>query len=89
MLSYLDLSVITEAGSEVTLRKLCDGISFCVFLRHWGCAECSLLLHRIEPRLKELLNLDINIIFVGLGSPEGIAGFREKTVYSSRYHYCY
>ena len=78
MASYLDSIVITETESEVTLRELCESISFCVFLRHWGCAECSLLLHRLEPRLKELLNLDIRIIFIGLGSPEGIASFRKK-----------
>ena len=78
MSSYLDLTVITEAGSEVTLGELCKDISFCVFLRHWGCAECSLLLHRLEPRLKELINLNIRVIFVGLGSSEGIANFRAK-----------
>ena len=84
MPSYSDLSVITETGSEVTLKELCVGISFCVFLRHWGCAECSLLLHRIEPRLKELLNLDISIIFIGLGSPEGIASFRKKNRFTRK-----
>ena len=56
------------------LRKL----TLCIFLRHWGCAECNLLLHTLTPRLSELVDLQVNILFVGLGSAEGISEFRSK-----------
>ncbi len=78
MESYLDLTIIDEEGAETTLGSLCVGVSLCVFLRHWGCAECSLLLHRLEPRLSELIALGARIVFIGLGSAQGIASFRAK-----------
>ena len=78
MPEYLKRSVITEEQITVTLESLCKGITLCVFLRHWGCAECSLLLHRLSPRFRELLTLDVRVILIGLGSPEGIETFRTK-----------
>ena len=76
--TYLDSTVITEAGEEVQLRQLCHGPTLCVFLRHWGCSECSMVLHHLEPRFSELVKLNVTIILIGLGSPEGIAAFKSK-----------
>lgn len=84
MQTYLNHTVMTEAGDEVQLSSLCQGITLCVFLRHWGCAECSLLLHRLDPRLKELVKLRVRIILIGLGSREGIATFRSKHRFTRR-----
>lgn len=78
MAGYLESPVITEEGQTVTLGELCRGVTLCVFLRHWGCAECSLLLHRLSPRFRELVILRVRVILIGLGSVEGIEQFRAK-----------
>lgn len=83
MTSYLDLPVVTESGATEQLRDLCEGPTLCVFLRHWGCAECSVLLHRLSPRFRELITLDIRVILIGLGSAEGISTFRAKHRFES------
>ena len=76
--NYLSLPVTTEDHQTTTLGELCQDVTLCVFLRHWGCAECSFLLHRLGPRFQELINLEVRIILIGLGSVEGIATFRDK-----------
>ena len=81
--AYLKSSVIKEDGQTVTLSELCEGVTLCVFLRHWGCAECSLLLHKLSPRFRELVTLRARVILIGLGSVEGIAQFRAKHRFES------
>ena len=76
--SILQSTVITESGDGVAFSSLLEDLTLCIFLRHWGCTECNLLLHTLTPRLSELVELHINILFVGLGSAEGISEFRSK-----------
>ena len=76
--SILQSTVITESGESVVFSSLLENLTLCIFLRHWGCAECNLLLHTLTPRLSELVELHVNILFVGLGSAEGISEFRSK-----------
>ena len=78
MNNYLTLPITMENNQSTILGDLCQGVTLCIFLRHWGCAECSFLLHRLGPRLQELINLEVRIILIGLGSVEGIATFRDK-----------
>ena len=76
--SILQSTVITESGENVIFSSLFNNITLCIFLRHWGCSECNLLLHTLTPRLSELIDLQVRILFVGLGSAEGISEFRSK-----------
>ena len=76
--SILQSTVITESGEGVAFSSLLEDLTLCIFLRHWGCAECNLLLHTLTPRLSELVELHVKILFVGLGSAEGISEFRSK-----------
>lgn len=76
--SIFQSNVITESGESIAFSSLLKDITLCIFLRHWGCAECNLLLHTLTPRLSELIELRVNIILVGLGSAEGISEFRSK-----------
>ena len=71
-------TVLTDSGQSIVLSSLFSKVTLCIFVRHWGCAECSLLLHTLTPRLPELIDLNVRIILVGLGSAKGIAEFRSK-----------
>ena len=76
--AILNSRVINELGEDIIISSLFTQVTLCIFLRHWGCAECCFLLHSLTPRLPELIELDVRIILVGLGSIEGIAEFRSK-----------
>ena len=76
--SISEFSVLSESGTSILLSSLFHSTTLCIFVRHWGCAECNLLLHTLIPRLQELVDLNIGVILVGLGSAEGISEFRSK-----------
>ncbi len=74
--ALLDAVVTDEGGGRRPLREFVGGrASVVVFLRHFGCVGCSKHVAAISPRLHELELLGVNVVFVGNGRPENIAGF--------------
>ncbi len=74
--ALLDAVVTDAEGRRRPLRDLVGGrASVVVFLRHFGCVGCSKHVAAIAPRLHELELLGVNVVMVGNGRPENIAGF--------------
>jgi len=70
-----DAVVIDSHGASVRLGSLLEGPALLIFLRHWGCVECSLLMAALGPRLGELSTLGVAVVMVGVGSVEGLGDF--------------
>jgi peroxiredoxin len=49
-----------------------------IFVRHFACAGCAEHVAALRPRLAELARLDVNVIVVGSGTPDQLAGFIER-----------
>ena len=76
---FLAAKVLNEAGAELALGQTWQGSPVVlVFLRHFACIGCSEHVGVLAPRLLELRDLGIKTVFVGNGTPNFIAGFRER-----------
>jgi hypothetical protein len=49
-----------------------------IFVRHFACAGCAEHVAALRPRLGELAVLDVDVIVVGSGTPDQLAGFVER-----------
>jgi len=70
-----ETTVTDRHGNALSLGDLLDGPVLVIFLRHWGCVECSLLLTALGPRLGEIASLGVKVVMVGVGSVAGIGNF--------------
>ena len=59
-----DATVLDSAGRALRLGALLEGPTLVIFLRHWGCVECSLLLTALGPRLEEIASLGVRVVMV-------------------------
>ena len=73
-----DATVLDSDGRALRLGALLEGPTLVIFLRHWGCVECSLLLTALGPRLEEIASLGVRVVMVGLGSVAGITKFTAR-----------
>jgi hypothetical protein len=49
-----------------------------IFVRHFACAGCAEHVAALRPRLPELAALDVNVVIIGSGTPDQLAGFIER-----------
>ncbi len=74
-MSLRDANVLNAAGETVRLGTVLDGPTLLIFVRHWGCMECSLLLSDVVPVLPTVAKLGVRIVIIGNGSPGAIKAF--------------
>ena len=73
-------AVVRDAGgNDCALGTLWSGRpAVLVFLRHFGCVACTEHVTLLAPRLHEFTRLGVDVVYVGNGEPNFIAGFVER-----------
>lgn len=71
---------VLDAGGEVSRLGDCwaEGPAALVFLRHFACIACSEHVTVLAPRLHELTQLGLRVVYVGNGEPRYIEAFVER-----------
>jgi hypothetical protein len=74
-----DAIVRDAAGGEHRLGDMwATRDALVIFVRHFACAGCAEHVAALRPRLAELAQLDVNVVVVGSGTPDHLAGFIER-----------
>ena len=77
--ALLDARVLDAAGATHRLGDhVGRGPVLLALLRQYGCVGCNLFVTDLAPRLYELHRLGLRSVFVGLGTPDHLAGFIER-----------
>lgn len=83
--SLASCKVLDRQGRETILASLwASGPTLLVFLRHFGCACCSEQITELAPRLEELHQLGIRIVFIGSSAPPLIDRVVERFALSDK-----
>ncbi len=79
------VSVTTMAGDGVALSTLFSGKPcLLIFLRHFGCVACAEQVTQLSPRLRELDQLGVGVIFIGNGEKRYMEAFVQRHALSDK-----
>jgi peroxiredoxin len=71
--------IVARDGTKCRLGSLWqDGPVVLVFLRHFACIACTEHVAVLSPRLSELEDAGVKVVFIGNGAPNFIEGFIER-----------
>lgn len=77
--ALLDAEVQTADGEHVQLRTLFEpDPALVLFLRHYACVGCSRQVEELAPRVVELADLGVRVIFIGSGDAAQMGAFVER-----------
>ena len=72
-------TVLDAQGNPVLLKKIHQQRNtLFLFIRHFGCFACAMQMQAVQPRLKELKQLGIQVIIIGNGAPKYIDAFKQR-----------
>ncbi len=74
-----DALVLDAKGQESRLgARWAEGPAAVIFLRHFACISCTEHVTVLAPRLHELTQLGLRVVYVGNGEPRYIEAFVER-----------
>jgi peroxiredoxin len=80
-----EASVIDATGARVRLDSFWRGdgdangrACIVLLLRQFGCIGCDAQVSELSPRLPDLARAGVSVVLVGNGTPEQLAGFRDR-----------
>lgn len=78
-MQLLDAPMFDSAGEQAPLRSFFEpDPALALFLRHYGCVGCLQQVEDLTPRVLELAQQGVRVVYVGSGTPEQTRSFVER-----------